>query len=294
MKAYLFPGQGSQFIGMGKNLYKNSHFAKKLFQLADDVLEFKMTSIMFEGPINTLKKTKYTQLAIYIYSVIKAKILNDFTPDMVAGHSLGEFSALAAIDVFSFENGLILVNQRASIMQNICELIHGGMAVIFGLKDDIIEEICKNDNGIIVPSNYNAPEQLVISGEIKALKRVCISLKKIGAKKIFFLPVHGAFHSPIMEPAKKKLKEFINQISFKDSICPIYQNFSAKSFTKSEYIKKNLIEQLTHPVKWKQSIENMINNGAISFTEIGPGNILQGLMKKILINFSKKYKCYHV
>ncbi|ACY40540.1 malonyl CoA-acyl carrier protein transacylase [Blattabacterium sp. (Blattella germanica) str. Bge] len=288
MKAYLFPGQGSQFIGMGKNLYKNSFLAKKLFQLADDVLEFRITSIMFEGTMDVLKQTKYTQLAIYIYSVIKAKISNDFNPDMVAGHSLGEFSALAAINVFSFENGLILVNKRASIMQKICESIHGGMAVVFGLDDSIIEDVCKNDSGIIVPSNYNAPEQLVISGEYQALKRVCFSLKERGAKKIFILPVHGAFHSPIMEPAKKELKKFINKISFKDSKCPIYQNVTAQSVIKSNDIKKNLVEQLTSPVKWKQSIENMITHGAISFTEVGPGNILQGLTKKISKNLAKK------
>ncbi|WP_185859405.1 ACP S-malonyltransferase [Blattabacterium cuenoti] len=288
MKAYLFPGQGSQFIGMGKNLYKNSHLARKLFQLSDDILGFRITSIMFEGPMDILKKTKYTQLAIYIYSVIKAKISNNFEPDMVAGHSLGEFSALAAIDVFSFENGLILVNQRASIMQEICESIHGGMAVVFGLEDSIVEDFCKNDSGIIVPSNYNGPEQLVISGEYQALKRVCSSLEKRGAKRIFILPVHGAFHSPIMEPARKKFKKFINKISFKDSKCPIYQNVTAQSVIKSNDIKKNLIEQLTSPVKWKQSIENMIAHGAISFTEIGPGNILQGLIRKILRNFAKK------
>ncbi|QIK16870.1 ACP S-malonyltransferase [Blattabacterium sp. DPU] len=286
MKAYLFPGQGSQFVGMGKDLYKNSHLAKKLFQLSDEVLGFRMTSIMFEGSMETLKNTIYTQLAIYIYSVIKAKISNNFNPDMVAGHSLGELSALAAIKVFSFEDGLKLVNQRASIMQNICESTHGGMAVIFGLKDSIIEEVCKKDRGIIVPSNYNSPEQLVISGEIQALKRVCFFLKKIGAKKIFILPVHGAFHSPIMEPAKKKFQKIVNKIFFKDSKYPIYQNVTALPVIKSCDIKKNIVKQLTSPVKWKQSIKNMINHGAISFTEIGPGNILQNLMKKISKNYS--------
>ncbi|WP_185871732.1 ACP S-malonyltransferase [Blattabacterium cuenoti] len=286
MKAYLFPGQGSQFLGMGKNLYKNSHLAKKLFQLSDEVLGFRITSVMFEGSINTLKNTKYTQLAIYIYSVIKAKILDNFEPDMVAGHSLGEFSALAAISVFSFEDGLKLVNQRASIMQNICETTHGGMAVVFGLKDSIIEEVCKKDHGIIVPSNYNCPEQLVISGEISALKRVCFFLKKIGAKRIFTLPVHGAFHSPIMEPARKKFKKIIKKISFKDSKYPIYQNVTALPVIKSYDIKRNLVEQLTYPVKWKQSIKNMMKDGAVSFTEIGPGNILQGLIKKITKNSS--------
>ncbi|BBA17041.1 ACP S-malonyltransferase [Blattabacterium cuenoti] len=286
MKAYLFPGQGSQFVGMGKDLYKNSHLAKKLFQLSDDILGFRITSIMFDGTIETLKNTKYTQLAIYIYSVIKAKTLNNFDPDMVAGHSLGELSALAAINVFSFEDGLKLVNQRASIMQNICEKTHGGMAVIFGLEDSIIENVCKNDHGVIVPSNYNCPKQLVISGETKALKRVCFFLKKIGAKKIFILPVHGAFHSPIMKPAQKKFQNIINQIFFKDSKYPIYQNVTALPAIKSYDIKKNLVKQLTYPVKWKQSIRNMISHGAVSFTEIGPGNILQGLIKKISKNFS--------
>ncbi|AGW86286.1 Malonyl CoA-acyl carrier protein transacylase [Blattabacterium sp. (Nauphoeta cinerea)] len=284
MKAYLFPGQGSQFVGMGKDLYKNSHLAKKLFQLSDEILGFRMTSVMFEGSMNTLKNTKYTQLAIYIYSVIKAKISNNFDPDMVAGHSLGEFSALAAVDVFSFEDGLKLVNQRASIMQNICESTHGGMAVVLGLKDSIIEDVCKKDRGVIVPSNYNSPEQLVISGEIQALKRVCLILKKIGAKKIFVLPVHGAFHSPIMEPAQNKFQKIVNKIYFKDSKYPIYQNVTARPITKSYDIKNNLVKQLTYPVKWKQSIKNMIAHGAVSFTEIGPGNILQGLIKKISKN----------
>ncbi|WP_185878530.1 ACP S-malonyltransferase [Blattabacterium cuenoti] len=285
MKAYIFPGQGSQFLGMGQNLYKNSSLAKKFFQLSDDVLGFKMTNIMFDGStMKVIKKTKYTQLAIYIYSVIQAKILNNFYPDMVAGHSLGEFSALAAIEVFSFEDGLKLVEKRATMMQEICESIYGGMAVVFGLEDKIIENVCKKDPGIIVPANYNSPGQLVISGEEKALKRVCGSLKKIGAKKILKLPVHGAFHSPIMEPAKKKLKIFIERITFKDSKCPIYQNVTAKSVSNSDEIKKNLIEQLTSPVKWKQSVENMIQKGAISFTEVGPGNVLQGIIKKIIKN----------
>ncbi|AFJ90555.1 ACP S-malonyltransferase [Blattabacterium sp. (Blaberus giganteus)] len=286
MKAYLFPGQGSQFVGMGKDLYKNSHLAKKLFQLSNEVLGFKITSIMFEGSIDTLKNTKYTQLSIYIYSVIKAKISKNFKPDMVAGHSLGELSALAAINVFSFEDGLKLVNERASIMQNICELTSGGMAVVFGLKDSVIEYVCKKDHGIIVPSNYNSPEQLVISGEIQALRRVCSYLKKIGAKKILTLPVHGAFHSPIMEPAQKKFQKIVNKIDFKDSKYPIYQNVTALPVKKSNEIKNNIVKQLTAPVKWKQSIKNMMDHGAILFTEIGPGNILQGLIKKISRNFA--------
>ncbi|AER40570.1 MAG: ACP S-malonyltransferase [Flavobacteriales bacterium] len=281
MNAYIFPGQGTQFVGMGKDLYNTSSLARKLFQLSDDILGFRMTRIMFDGPMKVLKKTRYTQLSIYIYSVIQSKILNNFNPDMVAGHSLGEFSALAAIDVFSFEEGLMLVDKRATFMQEICESIHGGMAVVFGLEDNIIEKICQEDKGIIVPSNYNSPGQLVISGEEEALKRVCYSLKKIGAKKILRLPVHGAFHSPLMEPAKKKLSKFIEKILFKDPKCIIYQNVTAESVTKSKDIKKNLIEQLTSPVKWKQLVKKMIHNGAISFTEIGPSNILQGMMKKI-------------
>ncbi|WP_185860806.1 ACP S-malonyltransferase [Blattabacterium cuenoti] len=284
MKAYLFPGQGSQFVGMGKDLYKNSHLAKKLFQLSDEILDFRITSVMFEGSMDILKNTKYTQLSIYIYSVIKAKISNNFEPDMVAGHSLGELSALAAIKVFSFEDGLRLVNQRATIMQKICESTYGGMAVIFGLEDSIIEEVCKKDHGIIVPSNYNSDEQLVISGEIQALRRVCFLLQKIGAKKIFFIPVQGAFHSPIMAPAQKEFKKIVNKIFFKNPKCPIYQNVTALPIIKSDDIKKNIVKQLTYPVKWKQSIKNMMNHRDISFTEIGPGNILQGLIKKISKN----------
>ncbi|WP_185864544.1 ACP S-malonyltransferase [Blattabacterium cuenoti] len=283
MKAYLFPGQGSQFPGMGKYLYKKSTLAKKLFRLADEILGFRMTSIMFNETKILSENTEYIQLAIYIYSVIKTKILNNFDPDMVAGHSLGEFSALASVDVFSFEKGLFMVNQRAKLMQKICKSTEGEMAVIFGLKDEIVDFHCKIDKGIVVPSNYNCPGQLVISGERKAVRRVCKTLENIGAKKIFILPLHGAFHSPIMEPAKKKFKKIIDKISFKDSKCPIYQNVNAQPVIKSLDIKNNLIKHFTYPVKWKQSIENMINNGALSFIDIGPGNILSGLMKKILI-----------
>lgn len=283
-KAYLFPGQGSQFTGMGKDLYKKSTLAKKLFRLANEILGFRITSIMFNDTRILSEKTKYTQLSIYIYSVIKARISNDFDPDMVAGHSLGEFSALASVNVLSFEKGLILVNQRAKLMQDICESTKGEMAVIFGLEDEIIEFYCKIDNGIVVPSNYNCPGQLVISGEQKSVRRVCSYLKEIGAKRILILPVHGAFHSPIMEPAKKNFKKIIEKISFKDSKCPIYQNVNALPIIKSEDIKNNLIEHLTSPVKWKQSIKNMIIHGASSFIDIGPGNILDSLLKKILRN----------
>ncbi|WP_185851075.1 ACP S-malonyltransferase [Blattabacterium cuenoti] len=288
MNAYIFTGQGSQFVGMGKKLYQNSDFAKKLFLLSNDILGFKITDIMFNSPIEILKKTKYTQLAIYIYSFIQAKLLDNFNPDMVAGHSLGEFSALASIDVFSFEEGLILVEKRGSLMQKICEQIPGGMAVVFGLDDHFIESFCKKDKGIVVPSNYNSPGQLVISGEEKALKRVCFSLEKKGAKRILRLPVHGAFHSPIMFSMKKKLEIFIENIHFKDSKYPIYQNVTAKPENKCSRIKKNIIEQLTSPVKWKQSVINMIHHGARSFIEIGPKNILQGMIKKIFNEIRKK------
>ncbi|WP_185871172.1 ACP S-malonyltransferase [Blattabacterium cuenoti] len=284
MKAYLFPGQGSQFNGMGKDLYKKSTLAKKLFRLSDEILGFRITSMMFNETKILSEKTKYTQLSIYIYSVIKAKISNDFDPDMVAGHSLGEFSALASVNVISFEKGLILVNQRAKLMQNICESTKGEMAVIFGLEDEVIEFYCKTDNGIVVPSNYNCPGQLVISGEQKSVRRVCSCLKKIGAKRIFILPVHGAFHSPMMEPAKKEFEKIIEKTSFKDSKCPIYQNVNAQPIIKSEDIKNNLREHLTSPVKWKQSIKNMIIHGASLFIDIGPGNILSSLIKKILRN----------
>ncbi|WP_185872829.1 ACP S-malonyltransferase [Blattabacterium cuenoti] len=282
MKAYIFPGQGSQFIGMGKDIYINSNIAKKLFKYADDILGFNMTKMMLEGSKQIMNNTKYTQLAIFMYSVIKSKILKNFDPDMVAGHSLGEISALTAINVLSFEDGLILVNKRGSIMQDICDSYNGGMLAIFGLQDSIVETICKNDPGIVVPSNYNSPEQIVISGEISALMRVSNIIKQFKGSKILTLPIHGAFHSPIMEHGKNKLKNVINKINFKYSRCPIYQNTNASPVRQSLDIKKNLIEQLTSPVKWKQSVNNMINDGAVNFVDIGPKSILQGLLKKIL------------
>ncbi|WP_185882492.1 ACP S-malonyltransferase [Blattabacterium cuenoti] len=285
MKAYIFPGQGSQFIGMGKDIYSNSSIAKKLFKYADEILGFNMTKIMLEGSIKIMNNTKYTQLAIFIYSVIKSKILTNFDPDMVAGHSLGEISALTAINVLSFEDGLRLVNKRGSIMQDICTSYSGGMLAIFGLQDSIVEKICKKDPGIVVPSNYNSPEQIVISGEIHALMRVSNLIKQLKGSKILTLPINGAFHSPIMEYGKKKLTKVINKINFKYSRCPIYQNINASPVIQSLEIKHNLIEQLTSPVKWKQSIINMINHGAVKFFEIGPKNILQGLLKNILKNY---------
>ncbi len=283
MKAYLFSGQGSQFIGMGKNLYKKSNIAKKIFKLSNDILGFNITSIMFNGPKNILQKTENAQLSIYIYSVILSKIDNKFYPDMVAGHSLGEFSALASINVFSFENGLKLVNKRASLMKKICDKIKGCMVAILGLKDNIIEDICNSyGNGVVTPSNYNTPGQLVISGEYNYVKKVCSILKKKGAKKIFYLPVSGAFHSPIMKPIEKKFSSIINKMTFKYPICPIYQNINGIPVKDTFDIKKNLVRQLTNPVKWKQSIKNMYFNGAKEFIEIGEKNILKKMIKRIL------------
>ncbi|WP_185868575.1 ACP S-malonyltransferase [Blattabacterium cuenoti] len=292
MKAYLFPGQGSQFIGMGSDLYKKYFIAKKLFQLSNDILGFKITDIMFsKHSMNILKETQYTQLSIYIYSFIKIKTLSNFYPDMVSGHSLGEFSALAAINAFSFEEGLILVKKRAQIMQKICERISGGMAVILGLEDELVERVCyqqtRSTNGdrIVVPSNYNAHKQIVISGEYQTLKKVCHILYQIGAKKILYLPVHGAFHSPIMEPAKKALEKLIKNIHFHPPICPIYQNIHGKPVINCIEIKKNLIEQTTSPVKWKQSIKNMMIDGATLFEEISQKKFLIKMVKNIINHY---------
>lgn len=282
MKAYVFPGQGSQFKGMGQDLYESSPVAKELFDKANQILGFEITKIMFEGSDEELKQTNVTQPAIFIHSVVKAKIAEGFSPEMVAGHSLGEFSALVAAGVLSFEDGLQLVAQRAAAMQKACELQPSTMAAILGLPDQVIEDICASiEEEVVVPANYNCPGQVVISGSVKGIDKACELLKAAGAKRALVLPVGGAFHSPLMEPAREELAEAIKNTVFAAPSCPIYQNFSAKPSTDIEEIKSNLIDQLTAPVKWTQSVENMVVDGAIVFVECGPGKVLQGLVKKI-------------
>ena len=282
MHAYIFPGQGAQFSGMGLDLYEKSTIAQELFEKANDILGFPITDVMFEGTIEQLKETKVTQPAIFLHSVAIAKTLGDsFKPQMVAGHSLGEFSALVANGVLSFEDGLRLVSQRALAMQKACELQPSTMAAIIGLEDNIVERVCGTINGIVVAANYNCPGQLVISGEIDAINKACESLKQEGAKMTVVLPVGGAFHSPLMEPAREELATAIENTTFKDPICPIYQNATSKAVTNAGEIKKNLMAQLTAPVLWTQSIQQMIEDGATEFTEVGPGKVLQGLMRKI-------------
>ena len=282
MHAYIFPGQGAQFSGMGLDLYEKSTIAQELFEKANDILGFPITDIMFEGTDEQLKETKVTQPAIFLHSVALAKTLGDsFKPQMVAGHSLGEFSALVANGVLSFEDGLRLVSQRALAMQDACELKPSTMAAIIGLDDDIVEKICAMTDGIVVPANYNCPGQLVISGEIDAINKACESLKQEGAKMTVVLPVGGAFHSPLMEPAREKLAAAIENTVFSEPICPIYQNVTANAVNNAGDIKLNLMAQLAAPVRWTQSIQQMIKNGATEFTEVGPGKVLQGLMRKI-------------
>jgi len=284
MKAYLFPGQGAQFSGMGKELYKTSK-GNKLFKKANEILNFDISKIMFDGSKEDLKQTNVTQPAIFIHSVILSKLLgSSFSPDMVAGHSLGEFSALTAIGSISFEEGLTLVSTRAKAMQAACETEPGTMAAVLGLDDDLVEKICLDSPGIVVAANYNCPGQLVISGEINAVEQACESLKNKGARRAIILPVGGAFHSPLMEPAKIELAKAINDISLISPSCPIYQNISSYPTNIPKEIKKNLISQLTAPVKWNSIIKNMISNGATKFIEVGPGNVLQGLCKKIETN----------
>jgi len=282
MKAYIFPGQGAQFSGMGLDLYENSAEAQELFEKANDILGFNITDIMFEGTAEQLKETKVTQPAIFLHSVILAKTLGDsFKPEMVAGHSLGEFSALVANGALTFEDGLKLVSQRALAMQKACELQPSTMAAVLGLDNDVVEKICAATEGVVVAANYNCPGQLVISGEIDAINAACEALKEAGARRALVLPVGGAFHSPMMEPAREELAAAIENTTFSTPTCPIYQNVTASAVTDAEEVKKNLILQLTAPVKWTQSIQQMVADGGTSFTEVGPGKVLQGLMRKI-------------
>jgi [acyl-carrier-protein] S-malonyltransferase len=282
MKAYVFPGQGSQFVGMGKELYEGSELAKEMFEKANEILGFRITDIMFDGEAEDLKQTKVTQPAIFLHSVILAKTLgDDFKPDMVAGHSLGEFSALVANGTLNFEDALRLVSARALAMQKACEVVPSTMAAILSLDDAVVESICGKIDGVVVPANYNCPGQLVISGTVSAINEACEKLTAAGARRALVLPVGGAFHSPLMEPAKEELEAAINATSFNTPICPIYQNVPADAVTDPEVIKSNLIAQLTAPVRWTQTMEKMLENGASSVTEVGPGKVLQGLFKKV-------------
>ncbi|MGC6428294.1 MAG: ACP S-malonyltransferase [Flavobacteriales bacterium] len=281
MKAYVFPGQGAQFSGMGKDLYHNSDLAKELFLKANNILGFNITDIMFEGSAEDLKQTKVTQPAIFLHSVILAKTMKNFNPEMVAGHSLGEFSALVAANYLSFEDGLRLVSKRAQAMQKACEENPSTMAAILGLDDKIVEEICEEISGVVVPANYNCPGQLVISGSLEAIDKACEKLSEAGARRALKLPVGGAFHSPLMESAKLELSNAIEATSFKQGDCPIYQNVVAKAVENPNEIKQNLNEQLTASVRWTQTMQQMINDGVTSVTEIGPGKVLQGLFKKV-------------
>ena len=282
MKAYVFPGQGAQFVGMGKDLYDNSLMACEFFEKANDILGFRITDLMFNGTDEDLRQTKVTQPAIFLHSVLLAKTLGDsFQPDMVAGHSLGEFSALVASGALSFEDGLKLVSKRALAMQKACEVEPSTMAAIVGLEDEIVEKICAEIEEVVVPANYNCPGQLVISGSIKGIDIACEKLTSAGAKRALKLSVGGAFHSPLMEPARAELAEAINSTNFAIPGCPVYQNVNASPVTDPEEIKKNLIAQLTAPVRWTQTVKNMIADGCSSFTEVGPGSVLQGLVKKV-------------
>jgi [acyl-carrier-protein] S-malonyltransferase len=282
MNAYVFPGQGAQFVGMGKDLYENYPVAKELFDQANGILGFSITDIMFHGTAEGLKETKVTQPAIFLHSVILSKVMGaSFKPDMVAGHSLGEFSALVANGVLSFDDGLKLVSERALAMQKACDAQVSTMAAVLGLADEVVEQVCKDTPGVVVAANYNCPGQLVISGEVDAINLACENMKEAGAKRALVLPVGGAFHSPLMEPAREKLAAAIEATTFSAPTCPIYQNVSTTPVTDASEIKKNLILQLTAPVKWTQSVRNMVADGASSFTEIGPGKVLQGLVRKI-------------
>tara|TARA_A100001011_G_scaffold247189_1_gene255423 strand:+ start:1182 stop:2072 length:891 start_codon:yes stop_codon:yes gene_type:complete len=282
MKAYIFPGQGAQFPGMGKDLFENSKTAYDLFNIANEILGFRISDIMFDGSAEDLKQTSVTQPAIFLHSVILALSNEDgILPEMVAGHSLGEFSALVVNKSISFEDGLKLVSIRANAMQKACENNPGTMAAVLGLEDNIVEKICGEINGTVVAANYNCPGQLVISGELNSIEIACEKLKEIGARRALVLPVGGAFHSPLMEEAKKELEDTINKTFFSNPICPIYQNVSGLALSTENEIKENLISQLTSPVRWTQSINNMISDGATEFIEVGPGKVLQGLVRKI-------------
>ncbi len=294
MKAFVFPGQGAQFTGMGKDLYENNPLAKELFEKANYILGYRITDIMFEGTDEELKQTKVTQPAVFLHSVISALCMGDaFKPSMVAGHSLGEFSALVASGALSFEDGLRLVYARAMAMQKACEIAPSTMAAIIGIDDKKVEEICANINKeghIVVPANFNCPGQLVISGNIEAVNEACEAIKAAGAKRALKLAVSGAFHSPFMKPAENELAEAIKATTFSAPKCPVYQNVSTKAETDPEVIKSNLLRQLTSPVKWTQSVQNMIADGATSFTEVGPGAVLQGMIKKINKEWCKEHE----
>jgi [acyl-carrier-protein] S-malonyltransferase len=282
MKAYIFPGQGAQFVGMGKDLYENSAEAKELFEKANDILGFRITDLMFAGTDEDLKQTSVTQPAIFLHSVILAKVLgSDFKPDMVAGHSLGEFSALVAAGALSFEDGLRLVFARANAMQKACELQPSTMAAVLGLDDFTVEDICQRVSDVVVPANYNCPGQLVISGSIAGIDKACELLLAAGAKRALKLNVGGAFHSPLMESARVELEAAIVATTFNEPVCAVYQNIDAKPYKDVQSIKDNLVAQLTGSVKWTQTVQKMLEDGATSFTEVGPGNVLQGLVKKV-------------
>jgi [acyl-carrier-protein] S-malonyltransferase len=280
MKAYVFPGQGAQFVGMGKDLYESNEQARELFEKANEILGFRITDIMFEGTAEDLKQTKVTQPAVFLHSVISAIVLG-VEPEMVAGHSLGEFSALVVAKALSFEDGLRLVAARAMAMQKACELNPSGMAAVLGLPDEKVEEVCAQIDGVVVPANYNCPGQLVISGANEAIDVACEKMKEEGAKRALKLPVGGAFHSPLMEPARVELEAAIRATTYHKPVCPVYQNIDAKPYTDPEELKRNSIAQLTGPVRWTQTVQNMVADGASSFRELGPGNVLQGLIKKI-------------
>lgn len=282
MNAYIFPGQGAQFVGMGLDLYEKYPVAKEMFEKANEILGFKITDIMFNGTKEGLQQTKVTQPAIFLHSVILGKVMGDsFKPNMVAGHSLGEFSALVANGTLNFEDGLKLVSKRALAMQKACEMQSSTMAAVLGLDDAVVEKICEETEGIVVAANYNCPGQLVISGEVEAINTACEKLKEAGARRALVLPVGGAFHSPLMEPAREELASAIENTIFAEPSCPVYQNVTTTPVKDSSEIKKNLMLQLTAPVKWTQSVKNMVADGATVFTEIGPGKVLQGLVRKI-------------